>query len=302
MSDPVSAMIAALRAIGIAPEQILAAVEVYQAKEAIEQAAAAQARGNVEEARREAKREGNRLRQQVKRDRDAILRNASHGVTVCDDALHAVTERDTRDAIKEENAHAPTCARTLLLGEENSILKPDTSYLSKGFDRKTKKTKTEDQNPQEILETCLSAETAHDLIAHRKALKKPMTVGAAKALAKSMTEFGDAELVAQTIMARGWTGFKPEWMANARAGPGPHRNGNNGYSIMFEAVENNAKPHKNLPGSNGEKAPLDFGYVGLKPQPDDGGSEREFEMGEGRGGTLDLDPSGSDANGTKCFG
>ena len=76
------------------------------------------------------------------------------------------------------------------------------------------------ENVTEILETCLTPQTAADLIAHRKAKRSPMTPGAARLLAKAFVAFGNPELAAQTVIARGWAGFKPEWMAaDARAGP-----------------------------------------------------------------------------------
>lgn len=72
----------------------------------------------------------------------------------------------------------------------------------------------------EILTECLTAETAKDLIAHRKAKKSPLTAGAAKALVKQFAAYGDAEGAAQAMMASGWTGFKAEWMQSSpRAGP-----------------------------------------------------------------------------------
>lgn len=71
-----------------------------------------------------------------------------------------------------------------------------------------------------ILTECLTIETATDLIAHRKALKSPMTIGSAKGLVKSFLNFGDPEAAALSMMANGWKGFKPDWMkSEARAGP-----------------------------------------------------------------------------------
>ena len=63
-----------------------------------------------------------------------------------------------------------------------------------------------------ILERYLSAETAAKIVDHRKALKKPLTKGSAEGLAKAFVEWGDAEQAASEMMARGWQGFRPEWM------------------------------------------------------------------------------------------
>ena len=78
-------------------------------------------------------------------------------------------------------------------------------------------------NPVEILREALSETTARDLAAHRKAKKSPLTAGAAKGLVKAFLDFGDPEAAAQAMMAQGWTGFKPEWMASvpARGGAPP---------------------------------------------------------------------------------
>jgi uncharacterized protein YdaU (DUF1376 family) len=72
-------------------------------------------------------------------------------------------------------------------------------------------------SPQGILEKCLLPETAAEVIAHRKALKKPLTAGAAKGLAKAFAEFGDAEKAASEMMLHGWQGFDPQWVKNSHA-------------------------------------------------------------------------------------
>lgn len=63
-----------------------------------------------------------------------------------------------------------------------------------------------------ILSECLTAQTATDLIAHRKALKSPLTVGSARGLVKNFQDFGDPEAAALSMMANGWRGFKSDWM------------------------------------------------------------------------------------------
>lgn len=79
-----------------------------------------------------------------------------------------------------------------------------------------------------ILGTVLADITVTDLIAHRKALRTPITPGAAKGLVKEFVVYGNPEEAAATMMARGWVGFKAEWMSDAgrlgaRAGPTSRR-------------------------------------------------------------------------------
>ena len=94
--------------------------------------------------------------------------------------------------------------------------------------------KTREASPLEILSECLSETTARDLIAHRKAKRSPMTPGAAKALVKTFKAYGDAEGAAQAMMARGWTGFKAEWMAEQpRAGPAQGSTGRKGWGALW---------------------------------------------------------------------
>ena len=74
----------------------------------------------------------------------------------------------------------------------------------------------------EILTWCVSSKTADDLITHRKAIKSPMTPGAAKGLVKKFRNTGDPEAAALDYMASGYRGFFPKSqdMNGSRAGPG----------------------------------------------------------------------------------
>ena len=154
-------------------------------------------------------------RQAEKRAKDAARQRKSRlsrNVTVTQRVPngHAVTPRDTSPQVSPPRDINSTPSSS----PSPSSLRSDVSAVA------PKKPKPGDLDVLEILETCLSAETARDLVAHRKAKKSPMTAGAAKALAKSFAAFGDPEGAAQAMMANGWQGFNPEWMHNqARAGP-----------------------------------------------------------------------------------
>ena len=82
--------------------------------------------------------------------------------------------------------------------------------------------------PAAILENefQISAETARNLVAHRKAIKHPLTAGTARGLGKKLVAWRDgAEAAAQIMLAEGWRGFNRDWAENlnarpqARAGP-----------------------------------------------------------------------------------
>jgi len=78
------------------------------------------------------------------------------------------------------------------------------------------------RGPVEILSEVVSEKTAADVVAHRKALRKPLTPRAAELLAKTLAASGDAEHAAATMIERGWQGYRADWdgaKPNARAGP-----------------------------------------------------------------------------------
>ena len=93
--------------------------------------------------------------------------------------------------------------------------------------------------PIEILSKCLSKKTAADVIAHRKALKKPLTPRAAELLANSLAESGDAERAAATMIERGWQGYNSDWAGaspNARAGPPARKEKRNPVFQAYEEI------------------------------------------------------------------
>lgn len=96
----------------------------------------------------------------------------------------------------------------------------------------------------EILSECLPEETAAEVIAHRKALKSPLTPGAAKGLAKAFSEFGDPVAAANAMMARGWRGFKSEWMhEEMRAGPSKIKTGSELCLLALSRMDEDYEQH-----------------------------------------------------------
>jgi hypothetical protein len=76
------------------------------------------------------------------------------------------------------------------------------------------------KTPRDFLLECLSAESADAVLAHRKAMRRPLTGRAAQLLAKGFTSTSDPNAAADLMIERGWQGFKPEWYDNERAGNG----------------------------------------------------------------------------------
>lgn len=87
-------------------------------------------------------------------------------------------------------------------------------YISTNVDIKPPpKNKPPDKmTPRQILETVLSPKTADDVIAHRNAKRSKLTARAAELLVMEFSKVDPPELAAETMIARGWTGFKAEWM------------------------------------------------------------------------------------------
>ncbi|MGO4670052.1 YdaU family protein [Bosea sp. 2RAB26] len=61
----------------------------------------------------------------------------------------------------------------------------------------------------------LSPEQAQAVIAHRRTLKKPLTLHAAKLLASQLALAAEPDRAADLMILRGWQGFAPEWGVNA---------------------------------------------------------------------------------------
>lgn len=67
----------------------------------------------------------------------------------------------------------------------------------------------------DVLLASLDEEHAHGVIEHRKVKKVPLTVLAAKILAKQFALCPDPNAAAEEMINRGWTGFKADWMRKA---------------------------------------------------------------------------------------
>ena len=89
---------------------------------------------------------------------------------------------------------------------ENTIILDNN--LQEGGVGETNSTET----PLGALETVLDEERAKAVIAHRKAKRAPLTVYAARTLAKRLKTFDDPNAAAEEMIERGWQTIKRDWM------------------------------------------------------------------------------------------
>lgn len=140
--------------------------------------------------------------------------------------LDAIQTVKTFDKTVSDDQDVASRAREIeisnLNSKSNPYLKDPLKGVQKGngFDLgKPKTVASEIETVISHLRLHLCRETAEDLVAHRKALKSPLSPGSAKSLAKKLHASGNAENAAQTMMANGWKGFYPEKSHQSRAGP-----------------------------------------------------------------------------------
>lgn len=73
-------------------------------------------------------------------------------------------------------------------------------------------------SPRQELSKVLDDDRAAAVIDHRQKMRKPLTAHAAKLLAKDLAKWRDPNEAADEMIARGWQGFKPEWLQNSMGG------------------------------------------------------------------------------------
>lgn len=153
-----------------------------------------------------------------------------------------VTEEPASRADIELHVRADGNPNPLTTFEDNYItplptVGPQTSEKPKRASRRS----AEPSQPDEVMRILLDAvpaKVASAIVAHRKALKAPLTAGAAEGLVKEWRKFGDCEMAAMAQMAQGWRGFEAEWMQRkARAGPKFERP-RNGYAVVHDEICN----------------------------------------------------------------
>lgn len=87
---------------------------------------------------------------------------------------------------------------------------------SKPSNHLTKNTTPPVPTPEAVLAEVLDAERASAVVDHRRKLRKPLTVHAAKLLAGKFARAADPNAAAETMIVNGWQGYEVEWEANRR--------------------------------------------------------------------------------------
>lgn len=114
------------------------------------------------------------------------------------------------------------------------------------------KAKAKDCAPAGALPSDIDPQVAADFTAHRKALRAPITPTAVKGIQREADKAGlSLEAALAMCCARGWRGFKAEWVGqDAAIGSGRH--GANGNSKHLAGVAGflGVKPHELIPATD----------------------------------------------------
>ena len=166
------------------------------------------------------------VRQARYRERKAANESVTKSVTVTPSCYAPPEEPSVTKSVTVTPSVTP-----LARVEDN----PSTIELSGKEDKNlgAKASRTVTPTPREILLECLLPETADGVLAHRKAMRRPLTGRAAQLLAKGFLATADPNAAADMMIERGWQGFKPEWFDNERRSNG--QQGRNGKGSIVEA-------------------------------------------------------------------
>jgi len=172
----ISAVVRALVAKGAAPEMILAAVE----------AAEAAMQGGPSKAKRAAR-----------NARYYGSRKTVKTPEASEKRLTAPPPEASESVLKRLNSDAPRAYKVI--------------SLSSGSLPESRKKGEKKESPRGELLRVLDPLHADAVLAHRKALRKPLTVRAATLLAGKLEASGDANAAADQMVERGWQGYDPTW-------------------------------------------------------------------------------------------
>ncbi len=109
------------------------------------------------------------------------------------------------------------------------------------------------ETPRKILLECLSSETAEGVLAHRQAIRKPLTLLATRRLVNAFDLTGEPEAAALMMIDKAWQGFKPDWYENEKSN-GAH--GRNGKPTVQDIARRNV-----------ERGGIDFGPIPPRYMP-----------------------------------
>ncbi|MBV8474539.1 MAG: hypothetical protein JO107_10310 [Hyphomicrobiales bacterium] len=204
----IAAAIRQMLAAGLTVEQALIAVEAIESAEDKPRSAGA--------IRQQRYRERQAASEAAKTDDKAsrVTSQASQSSHVTD-----VTVCDGSDATSDAAGNDASRVHAFSVREVSNI--PPENSTNSNPPVATKRAAKAAGDPKAILESVLDADVAAAVVEHRQAKRAKLTAFAATELVKAFQAWGDPNAAAREMIARGWQGFKPEWMAgNApRAGP-----------------------------------------------------------------------------------
>jgi len=185
-----AALVRRMAAAGASPEAIAIAPEAVEAAQAVD----------AERRRKRAAQKAKERRERRTPGNGGDDPSPDGGATV---ARHDDDSRPTQSLDKENPPHPLKKTQPL-------------PSLRSGRAREEKPT------PRQILLECpgLSPDSADAVLAHRKAMRRPLTGRAAQLLAKGFLATADPNAAADMMIERGWQGFKPEWFDNERRSNG----------------------------------------------------------------------------------
>lgn len=116
--------------------------------------------------------------------------------------------------VSRDASHASPRARV----EDNLLTKVDTGKKNNRDIDDIDDASRASRRPRaiEVLSEALRPEVAQAVLDHRQRIRRPLTAYAAQLLVKGFNSTADPNAAAETMIARGWQGFKPEWMNEDR--------------------------------------------------------------------------------------
>jgi hypothetical protein len=133
--------------------------------------------------------------------------------------------RSARECLIGTSCHAPRAPKP------KEVREPEEEELRSSRTRTREAVgKTKPEKIKRALEAALSSGQADAVIEHRHAIHSPLTLRAAELLAKEFTSAPvacglTADAAADHMIARGWRGFKADWVANDQRRDADRANG-----------------------------------------------------------------------------
>lgn len=214
--------------------------------------------------------------QKARRLRDELI--AAGKIEIIDGLIHnrradaelAFRKRVSRAEVAPHLARScsavgPQLARSYAETPSNPLKSNETASSNRIEENISSSLRSDDSTPplekttaKTELETVLDAEHAEAVIEHRRKKRAPLTVRAAKMLAKKLAEWPDPNAAADAMLVAGWTGFEPEWLERRSLplGTGPP-GGNGGMTAWqrttkaFEGIRSELFPDRSDEGSPG---------------------------------------------------